>query len=90
MKRLSTSQSSVKYDHNYAAAKDYLKVPTFETRDGDRRQQKLIHDLYHHVCIDTTAVRELELAMWGQHQSDRWHHECKLHMTASGIREICH
>ena len=95
MQQLSANQTSVKHDHNYAAARDSStpaqEIPTGETKDGDYEQQKLIGDLYnHHVCIDATAIQELELSTRGQHQSDRWHHERKLRVTASGIREICH
>ena len=95
MQQLSANQTSVKHDHNYAAASDpstpAQKIPTGETKDGDYEQQKLISDLYNnHVCIDATAIQKLELSTRGQHQSDRWHHERKLRVTASGIREICH
>ena len=95
MQQLFTNQTSVKHDHDYAAARDSStptqEIPTGETKDGDYVQQKLIGNLYkHHVCIDATAIQELELSTRGQHQSDRWHHECKLRVTASGIREICH
>ena len=70
MEQLSTSQSSVKHDHNYALAKDF-STPTQEVPAGDYEQQKLINDLYnHHVCIDAAAIQELELSTRAQHQTD--------------------
>ena len=90
MEQLSASQSSVKYEHNYALAKG-SSTPAQEVPASDYEQQKLIDDLYnHHVCIDAAAIQELELSTRAQHQSDRWHYERKLRETASGIIEICH
>lgn len=59
MQQLFTNQTSVKHDHDYAAARDSStpaqEIPTGETKDGDYVQQKLIGDLYnHHACIDAT------------------------------------
>ena len=38
MQQLSFSQSSVRHDHGYAAARDSLKVPITETKDGNHEQ----------------------------------------------------
>ena len=75
MQQVSANQTFVKHDHNYAAARNSStpaqEIPTGEIKDGDYEQQELIGDLYnHHVCIDATAIQELELSTRGQHQSD--------------------
>ena len=95
MQQLSANQSSVKHDHDYVEVRNSSTpaqvVSAGKTKEGDYEQQKLIDDLYnHHVRINATAIQELESSTQGQHQSDRWHHECKLCVTASGMKEICH
>lgn len=59
------NQSSVKHDHDYVKVRDSSTptqvVSAGKTKEGDYEQQKLINDLYnHHMCINATAIRELE------------------------------
>jgi len=40
--------------------------------------------------INITTIHELEINTWGQSDSEVWHRECKLRITASMMKEICH
>ena len=42
-----------------------------------------------HVCINPTAIHELEMQTRSQASSELWHHERMLRITASMIKEVC-
>jgi len=91
MQHLAVLQSSIIHDHDYTSkAVDPLLNPQ-EVINESSVQQKLIDDLYtHHVHINATEIHELETLTRGQHESEKWHSERKLCITASIFKEVCH
>lgn len=53
--------------------------------------QDIISKLYqNHVCLSSEACVKLEACTQAQSESKRWHHERKLRITASVMKEVCH
>ena len=92
MQHLVALQSSVLHDHDYICkADDPLPNQQEEIVNESNVQQKLIDDLYtHHIHISATRINELETSTRGQHESEKWHNERKLRITASIMKEVCH
>lgn len=96
MQHLAALQSSVLHDHDYTCKTDdplpnQQEEIESNVHNESNIQQKLINDLYtHHVHISATGIHELETLTRGQSESEKWHSERKLRITASVMREVCH
>jgi len=88
----SATQKPFLHDHPYSYPthiSDQFRDPTFEMPVGI--QQHLVDRLYkNHVCLNLQACVQVEASTQAQSQSENWHHERKLRITASIIKEVCH
>ena len=87
---LVTKQLRVQHDHKYALY-SVDKSQTENLAFSATNINHLVRSLYaNHVCINVTAIHELEINTRGQCNSEVWHHERQLRITASIIKEVCH
>ena len=86
---LATMQLCVQHDHRYASYT--ADKPLTESCDHSADIHHLVRSLYtNHICINITNIHELEIHTRGQSSSEMWHHERKLRITASMMKEVCH
>jgi len=79
--------NNVKHDHNYQ--KCVITAGTYKVK-GEQAPQYLVRALYEeHVCVGPTEAAELEMTTRNQSQSNRWHEERKLRITASIMKTVC-
>ncbi|XP_065899160.1 uncharacterized protein [Dysidea avara] len=89
---LSALQKLLQLDHPYScptALSDRCNDSTIEMPMD--MQQDLVNRLYrNHVCLSPQACVQVEAKTQAQSQSETWHHERKLRITASIMKEVCH
>lgn len=79
--------NNVNHDHNYQ--KCVISASAYKVK-GVQAPQHLARTLYEeHVCIGPTEAAELEMTTRNQWQSNRWHEEQKLRITASIMKTVC-
>ncbi|XP_065884579.1 uncharacterized protein [Dysidea avara] len=89
MQQLAVQQTSVQHDHDYVLRCD--AAPSKQCITCETVIQKQADELYNqHVCVSPNSISEIEESTRGQHQSQKWHHERRLRLTASVMKEICH
>ena len=84
---LSQSVKNVSHDHTY----QQCSITASEHKvKGEQVPQHLVRALYEeHICIGPTEAAELEMTTRNQSQSNRWHEERKVRITASIMKTIC-
>ena len=88
---ISTLQQYVKLDHPYNRPSDETKCSIVKHDTALPVQQHLVNELYlSHVCLSSESCRELAASTQTQSQSELWHNERKLGITASIMKEVCH
>ena len=81
-------QLCVQHDHRYASYT--ADKPLTESCDHSADIHHLVRSLYtNHICININ-IHELEIHTRGQSSSEMWHHERKLKITASMMKEVFH
>jgi len=89
---LSATQKPFLHDHPYSYpthTSDQFRDPTFEMPVDIR--QDIVDRLYkNHIWLSPQACVQVEASIQAQSQSENWHHERKLRITASMIKEVCH
>jgi len=84
---LSQMVNNVNHDHSYQ--KSVITASQYKVKD-EPPPLHLLRALYEeHICIDPTEAAELELTTRNQSQSDCWHEQRKLRITASIIKTVC-
>ena len=84
---LSQLVNNVNHDHSYCGT--VITASQYKVKD-EPASQHLIRTLYEkHICIGPTEAAELELTTRNQSQSDHWHEERKLRITASIMKTFC-
>ena len=86
---LVAKQLLVQHDHKYSLC-GMDEHPTEKHNDSAdiNHLAKLLY--YNHVSIDMTAIHKLEIDTRAQSDSEVWHRERKLRITASMMKEVCH
>ena len=89
MQHLAVQQASVQHDHDYVLGCD--AAPSKKCIACETVIQKRADELYHqHVCVGPNSISEIEESTRGQHESQKWHHERMVRITASVMKEVCH
>ena len=89
MQQLAVQQASVQHDHDYVLNCD--STPSKQSITCETVIQKRADELYNqHVCVSPNSISEIEKSTRGQYESQKWHHERKLRITASVMKEVCH
>jgi len=87
MQQMAVKQSNVQHDHDYWP----ISCGTPSSKPTEVLAQRRAEELYKQsVCVSPSDISEIEEITRGQHQSQRWHHERRLRITASVMKEICH
>ena len=88
---ISTMQQLFHHDHSYGCLTTTVESCGSKKDVPCTQQQHLINKLYqNHVCLSSQAYAKLEASTRAQSHSERWHHERKLRITASIMKEVCH
>lgn len=90
LQEFETKELHVIHDHTYAA-----KLVNLTTAGKDLKHpavnQHQVTLLYNSlVLIDAAKIKDLEKQTQSQANSDLWHHERRLRITASMMKEVCH
>ena len=86
MQQLAVQQASVHHNHDYVLSCDVAPSKQCITCETVRAIE-----LYNqHVCVSPNSISEIEEYTQGQHKSQKWHHEWRIHITVSVMKEICH
>ena len=89
MQHLAVQQASVQHDHDYVLGCD--AAPSKRCIACETVIQKRADELYHqHVCVGPNSISEIEESTRGQHESQKWHHERMVRITASVMKGVCH
>ena len=87
MQQLAAKQAAVQQDHDYGL----ISCDTTPSKPNEILIQRQADELYNqHVCVSPSIISEIEETTRGQHESQKWHHERRLRITASVMKEICH
>ena len=87
---ISAMQQLFHHDHSYGCLTTTVESCGMK-KDVPYTQQHLINKLYqNHVCLSSEACAKLEANTRAQSQSESWHCERKLRITASLMKEVCH
>ena len=90
LEELSAMQQLFHHDHTYSRLTGTVESCSVK-KEIPCTQQDLINKLYkNHVCLSLQACVKLEASTQAQSQSESWHHERKLRITASVMKEVCH
>ena len=91
LSELATAQQSIRLDHSYACTPDASKSCVLQDQVVPVQQQDLVDKLYYnHVWLSPDSCRQLATSTQAQSDSERWHKERKLRITASIMKEVCH
>jgi len=91
LSELAIAQQSISLDHSYACAPDASKSCIVQDQVALVQQQDLVDKLYYnHVWLSPDSCRQLSANTQSQSDSECWHNERKLRITASIMREVCH
>ena len=86
---LSRQLQNLNHDHNYSPLTEWLGFPQEEI--VSQVPKHLVNDLYQqYVSLDPQAAKHLERCTRLQSESDIWHEERKLRVTASIMKEVTH
>ena len=86
LQQLAVQQASVQQDHDYGLIRCDA-VPAKQCLTSEIVIWKRADELYnYHVCVSPSSVSEIEKSTRGQHESEKWFHERKLHITASVMK----
>ena len=87
MQQMAMKQANVQHDHDYWP----LNCGTAPSKPNEALAQRRAEELYKQsVCVHPINISEIEETTQGQYQSQKWHHERRLRITASVMKEICH
>ena len=77
-------------DHTYCSVVPATSCEVYSA-PSQPPQQHVIRNLYEeHVCVSPSEAANIEFMTKNQSQSDLWHDERKLRITASILKAVCH
>ena len=91
LSELARAQQSIILDHSYTRTPDASKSCVLQDCSVPIQQQDLIDRIYlNHVSLSPDSCKQLSDNTMSQSDSECWHQERKLRITASIMKEVCH